>query len=446
MLLRLIMKNFLSFYNETVFDMFPNPKREHFTSHIYTDGATPLLKEAAVYGSNASGKTNLIKAFQFLKFFVTDKDFHQRVEFEDYRYSLSSDDKHPFELTVEFQNGRTYIYKLAINGDIDETLWQSGLGREANRLLFHRSGIAIEGPVVINTDSSKALLKKSRRSSVLSLNKDFPVLGGEEVAEAYNWFSEVLTVATLNYQISALIAMMSENKPLLDFTNNLLVWLKVNEGLEVKEFEFNKWLETKNGRNFAKATRDGVVIPDGYRLLTGQKDRRNEFNIVKKDGEQVVQEFLFREKGVDGHQGYMDIDSQSDGTVRLLTLIPLIYEAIKNGRVVVIDEIDNSFHSELIFELVRFYAESSSTGQLIFTTHETRLMNQQLLMRVDEMWKVEKRYGSSVLSSLNDYKIHGTINVEHGYREGRFGGIPDIGQYEPFASLPVRNIPTTTMW
>ena len=167
---------------------------------------------------------------------------------------------------------------------------------------------------------------------------------------------------------------------------------------------------------------------------------------MKKDGEQVVQEFLFWEKGIDGHQGYMDIDSQSDGTVRLLTLIPLIYEAIKNGRVVVIDEIDNSFHSELIFELVRFYAESSSTGQLIFTTHETRLMNQQLLMRVDEMWKVEKRYGSSVLSSLNDYKIHGTINVEHGYREGRFGGIPDIGHFEPFASLPVRNIPTTTMW
>lgn len=430
MLLRLIMKNFLSFYDETVFDMFPNPKREHFTSHIYTDGVIPLLKEAAVYGSNASGKTNLIKAFQFLKFFVTDKDFHRRADFEDYRYSLSSDDNRPFELMVEFQRGRTYIYKVMINGNIDETLWLSGLGRDENRLLFHRSGTVIEGPAVINKESSNALLEKSSRSSVLSLNRDFPVLGGEEVAEVFCWFSDTLTVATLDYQISTLIAMLSENKPLLDFTNNLLVWLKVNEGLEVKELEFNKWLETKNGRNFAKATRGGVVIPDGYKLLAGQKDRRNEFNIVKKDGKQVVQEFLFREKGIDGHHGYMDIDSQSDGTVRLLTLIPLIYEAIKNGRVVVIDEIDNSFHSELIFELIRFYAESNSTGQLIFTTHETRLMNQQLLMRVDEMWKVEKKYGSSVLSSFNDYKIHGTINVEHGYREGRFGGIPDIGLYE----------------
>lgn len=430
MLLRLIMKNFLSFYNETMFDMFPNPKREHFSNHIYTSGVTPLLKEAAIYGSNASGKTNLIKAFQFLKFFVTDKDFHQRVDFEDYRYNLTSDDKKPFELTVEFVSGRTYIYKVEINGIIDETLWVSGLGKEENRLLFHRSGAEITGPVVVNMDSTKALLEKSSRSSVLSLNKDFPVLDGEEVAEAYHWFADVLTVATLNYQISALIAMMSENKPLLEFTNNLLVWLKVNEGLEVKEFEFNKWLETKNGRKFAKATRDGVGIPNGYKLLTGQKNRRNEFNIVKKGGEQVVQEFLFREIGIDGHKGYMDIDSQSDGTVRLLTLIPLIYEAIHNGRVVVIDEIDNSFHSELIFELVRYYADSRSVGQLIFTTHETRLMNQQFLMRVDEMWKVEKQRGTSVLSSFNDYKIHGTINVEHGYREGRYGGIPDIGQYD----------------
>ena len=430
MLLRLIMKNFLSFYNETMFDMFPNPKREHFANHIYTSGVTPLLKEAAIYGSNASGKTNLIKAFQFLKFFVTDKDFHQRVDFEDYRYNLTSDDRKPFELTVEFVSGRTYIYKVEINGIIDETLWVSGLGKEENRLLFHRSGAEITGPVVVNMGSTKALLEKSSRSSVLSLNKDFPVLDGEEVAESYHWFADVLTVATLNYQISALIAMMSENKPLLEFTNNLLVWLKVNEGLEVKEFEFNKWLETKNGRKFAKATRDGVGIPNGYKLLTGQKNRRNEFNIVKKGGEQVVQEFLFRETGIDGHKGYMDIDSQSDGTVRLLTLIPLIYEAIHNGRVVVIDEIDNSFHSELIFELVRYYADSRSVGQLIFTTHETRLMNQQLLMRVDEMWKVEKQRGTSVLSSFNDYKIHGTINVEHGYREGRYGGIPDIGQYD----------------
>lgn len=424
------MKNFLSFYNETMFDMFPNPKREHFTSHIYPNGVTPLLKEAAVYGSNASGKTNLIKAFQFLKFFVTDKDFHQRVDFEDYRYNLTLDDKKPFELMVEFVSGRTYIYKIEINGNIDETLWVSGLGREENRLLFHRSGSEITGSVVVNMDSSRALLEKSSRSSVLSLNKDFPVLSGEEVTEAYHWFTDVLTVATLNYQINALIAMMSENKLLLDFANNLLVWLKVNDGLEVKEFEFNKWLETKNGRNFAKATREGVVIPDGYKLLTGQKDRRNEFNIVKKGGEQIVQEFLFRETGIDGHKGYMDIDSQSDGTVRLLTLIPLIFEAINNGRVVVIDEIDNSLHSELIFELVRFYAESNSNGQLIFTTHETRLMNQQLLMRVDEMWKVEKQRGTSILSSFNDYKIHGTINVEHGYREGRYGGTPDIGQYD----------------
>ena len=255
MLLRLIMKNFLSFYNETMFDMFPNPKREHFVGHIYTSGVTPLLKEAAVYGSNASGKTNLIKAFQFLKFFVTDKDFHQRVDFEDYRYSLTSNAREPFELSVEFVSGRTYIYKVAINGNIEETLWESGLGREENRLLFLRSGSEITGPVVINTESSKALLEKSSRSSILSLNKDFPVLGGEEVAEAYHWFTDVLTVATLNYQINALIAMMSENKQLLDFTNRPgdvadpwytgdfeATWRDVSEGCQC----LLKWLESRN--------------------------------------------------------------------------------------------------------------------------------------------------------------------------------------------------------
>lgn len=426
MLLRLIMKNFLSFHNEETFDMFPNPKRERFVNHVYLDTPVPVLKQAAIYGPNASGKSNLIKAFSFLKWFVTDKDFNKKVDFEDYRYHLSGE-KEPFMLTIEFVQGKTYIYTLQVNGTVSEKLWISGLGESDNHLVFERNGMNITGPVVENETSSRALLSKNGRTSVFALNEEFPILSGEDVKNVYRWFKDTLTVATLNYQINMLIQMLSVDKKLLDFANDIFVKLNISEGLEIQEKDFNSWLSTKNGRRYKQSVESGLIPDKDYQLLSHYRDRRNEFNIVKKDGTQVVQEFIFRETGIGGYHGGMDIDSQSDGTVRLLTLIPLLYHAIEGKKVVVIDEIDNSLHSELVCALIRYYGSRVSSGQLIFTTHETRLMNQQELIRVDELWLVEKKQGNSSLRCLNDYKIHGTINIEHGYQEGRFGGTPNVG-------------------
>ena len=427
MLLRLIIKNFLSFHDEQVFDMFPNPKRERFINHVYTEGPVPVMKQAAVYGANASGKSNLIKAFSFLKGFVTDKDFSRKVDLEDYRYHLSGKDE-PYELCMEFVCEKTYIYKLRVNGTVDEWLWVSGLGSTENQLVFERVGSDITGNVVDNASSSKALLTKNGRASVLALNEDFPILSGDDVKNVYRWFKDTLTVATLNYQISMLIQMLSSDRNLLAFANDILIQLKISDGLEIREVDFNSWLSTKNGRRYKQSVEQGLIPDEGYQLLSHYRNSRNEFNIVKRDGVQIVQEFLFKETGIGGYRGGMDIDSQSDGTVRLLTLIPLLYQAKTERKVVVIDEIDNSLHSELVFALIRYFSEQTTNGQLIFTTHETRLMNQQELMRVDEYWLVEKQDGTSRLRSLNDFKIHGTINIEHGYVEGRFGGVPALGE------------------
>ena len=81
MLLRLILKNFLSFDDEVQFDMFPNMKRNQLTNHIYTDLCdVPLLKQAAIYGSNGAGKSNIVKALEFLRAFALDKDFAKTLE------------------------------------------------------------------------------------------------------------------------------------------------------------------------------------------------------------------------------------------------------------------------------------------------------------------------------------------------------------------------------
>ncbi|MDR0395555.1 MAG: ATP-binding protein, partial [Tannerella sp.] len=76
-----------------------------------------------------------------------------------------------------------------------------------------------------------------------------------------------------------------------------------------------------------------------------------------------------------------------------------------------------------------FYADNKSNGQLIFTTHTTRLLNQQELVRPDEIWLTEKSEGHTEMFSLNDFKLHNTLNIENGYLDGRYGAVPVIEEW-----------------
>ena len=100
------------------------------------------------------------------------------------------------------------------------------------------------------------------------------------------------------------------------------------------------------------------------------------------------------------------------------------------GDTVVIDEIDNGIHPLLIKLLVKYFGKSDTKGQLIFTTHETPLLNQQELLRADEVWFTEKKSGETQMYSLNDFKYHKSLSIENGYLDGRFGAIPFLGTLE----------------
>ena len=154
---------------------------------------------------------------------------------------------------------------------------------------------------------------------------------------------------------------------------------------------------------------------------------RNIRNVVIEEGVRKVSQLMFEQFGKNGFSKDMDIMAQSDGTVRLLTLVPAFYDAIKLGKTVLIDELDHSVHPYLIRELVKYFSRQETTGQLIFTTHQTCLLNQDFI-RTDEVWMVEKKEGSTRMYSLNEFKIHNTIKIENGYMEGRYGAIPFIGE------------------
>ena len=267
------------------------------------------------------------------------------------------------------------------------------------------------------------------QSSLLPLNQKFPVLTSDDVKLAYEWFEKKLEIITINSNIPVLIDLMSKQTSLLKLTNEIFENIGVGiNAVKIADTPFDKWVtDNKNTEGLKQLIDNDPLKPNT--VITRIENNRNKFSISIKNGVKTVQEFLFEQLGQSGYKKEMKIGAQSDGTFRLLTLIPAIYDVINKQNVVFVDEIDNSIHPNLMFSLLQFYGAKASKGQLIYTTHTTRLINQQELLRPDEIWLTEKENGNSRMYSINNFKIHNTINLENGYLDGRFGAIPQIGEF-----------------
>ena len=429
MLLRFKIQNFLSFYKEASFDMFPNTKREKLSHHIHNE-EVPLLKQAAIYGANGAGKSNFVKAIQFLRHFIKEEDFLKNIDVEDYFFQLVAKKEDKISFEIEFlHNQKYYFYKVAIGKEVvEEQLFLSGIGKQEDTLVFHRRGVEIIAPSLENEKAVYQLLSLNPKASLLPLNMKFPIFSSQELKEVYDWFSHKVEIVTINSIIPTLIHLLSQDKKMLHFTNKVFERIGVGiDKIAIGQTPLDKWLSQNKNTQQIQQLIDSDSTPTN---ITQIENNRNVLHIAIQKGTKTIQELLFSQKGQQGYQKEMKIAAQSDGTVRLLTLIPALYAAIYQGKVLFVDEIDNSIHPNLMFNLLRFHADHPSKGQLIFSTHTTHLLNQQELMRPDEVWLTEKKEGATELYSLNEFKLHNTLNIENGYLEGRYGGVPEIEEME----------------
>ena len=433
MLLRVILKNFLSFDEEVQFDMFPNTKRTSLDKHyVWITDELPVLKMAAIYGANGAGKSNLLKAIDFLKDFTTKKDFLGKIDIEKYFYALKKNaGQQPMELMTEFvtSKGEAFIYMVEIDkkGVKTEILKKSGLGSKDHKEIFTRERNKIMLDLSLSEEIRNLVsswLKNNPYSSLLVINENMPVLRDRNINTARQWFKKELDIINIRSFIPNLISLLKNNSEINRFATFLFskVGLGINT-VKVETENFEDWSVKHDISRFPmehlKDMKTGV--------LSSMSASRNTWAISVEDGIKKISQILFEQFGKDGVSKNMDIQAQSDGTVRLLSLIPAIYNAVKKGKTILIDELEHSIHPHLVRELVKYFSFEKTTGQLIFTTHQTCLLNQDFI-RTDEVWLVEKQEGNSRLYSLNDFKIHNTINIENGYMTGRYGAIPIIGE------------------
>lgn len=446
MLYRVILSNYKSFADEVQFDMFPNPKRENFKEHVYQGNVVPVLKQCAIYGANGAGKSNFVSALNFLREWVTNPNFYYDLPWiknwyfkNRFRLPVKGQTK-PIAICIEFSaSQQVYIYNVEIDaeGVKVETLMKSGIGRGDNQLIMERSRERFNFKLTQLNEQVRGIISRQIEAypaaSLLGLNGITQYTDDAAMQAAYKWFKDGLSIITSNHQIPWLISVLKHQPSMMNFVKKVFTEIDLGiKDLSIHDESFEEWVEhaDTNDKEVVNAILGKTPRSDGEYRQTMSKMGTEvpELDIYEENGKRMVRELIFSQLGQNGYVGDMDVASQSSGTLRLLTLTPAIYEAMFSNCTVVFDEIDNGVHPMLIKNIIRYFGKSQTQGQLIYTTHETALLNQQELLRTDEVWLTEKVDGVTKMYSLNDFKIHKTLSIENGYLDGRFGAIPFIGK------------------
>lgn len=434
MLKRFTVENFSSFQKENSFDLTAG-RIELNQDHAYNFEKVKILKSAVIYGANASGKSNLFKAMDYAKEIVLNNldnvDTYKKY-FRLDNESLNKPTKFEFELEVE-DRFFSYGFSSILNQKEIVEEWLYEIGKSSPELIFERKdnninlGKQLQSKKDVKNRFEIYIDDMKNQSSQLFLSeiasKDLDILDVKMINNIYSWFDEKLLVI---YPTTAFgeKSSISKNeslskifkKYLNEFDTGIVDISSIDEDFEGSIKNMPEKVKKEIEKRFSKKGVKKLLVEnsDGV-LVTIYKNDNNELKAQKLG---LIHNHDVKE--------IFELKDESDGTRRLFDLIPLIGK-FSNDYTIVIDEFDRSLHPKLtkkFFELFYKLNDLASKTQLIVTTHESTLLDQELVRR-DEVWFVEKdKNGASNIFSLNQFKVRYDSKIEKAYLLGRYGAIP----------------------
>lgn len=441
MLIRLVIENLFSFGDRKEFTTIPNSRLKTLNHHKYKINGFDILKTSSIYGANGAGKSNLIKSLHLFQKLVIKEEIPFKLKNTQFKFN-SSENKQKQIFAIEFIQDETPFYygiELLNNLICTEELYISGLGIKEDKLLYERKTDENEITTInflndFEEDEKSQILKSvlleefvKANEPVLKLisNRDNKFL--QDIKKAFNWFNETLQVITPYSKPSALAHRIDTDKKLKEYAEELMCSFNIGvTSLSSEKKSIEEFFGEDNSEEIDKWTKR--VEESSKKMIAIRLDRSLEIVIVKEDKKIWIKSLQIEHSGGNNKTAMFDLDEESDGTIRLLDFVPAFQDIVLKKRVYIIDEIERSIHPLLIKELVnKFSFDSKTKGQLIFTTHESNLLDQNIF-RQDEIWFTEKdKSGSTDLYSLSDFKEHKTIDIRKGYLNGRYGSIPFLG-------------------
>lgn len=410
MLVYFTIENFLSIRDKVEFSFVPSAFFKECQETLLDCRGVPggkLLPSAIIYGPNASGKSNIIAGLSFIQSAIIHS--HTRGSPEGgvprHAFALSAAcAKRPTAVELEFiLDDVRYQYGFKATDELFPEEWLYFYPRDRRQLLFERTGQKVKFGRTLkgqNKVISELMRPNSLFLSAAAQN------GHEQLSKVRHFFSSVELEPTEKKAISG----KDEDK----FDSRIIEFLeKIGTGvtgfrrrkIEKSENDITDELRTLLARRFNTSLDEVKISTPDFTLELAHKG----------DGEEPV---------------YFQLSKESAGTRRLLGLLASIFLALDNGDLLVIDELDESLHTQIGDAILALFDGNTKGAQLIATTHDTNLMGSRCLRR-DQVWFTEKdRHGATHLFPLSDIRTRNTDNIEKGYLQGRYGAIPFSGHLE----------------
>lgn len=395
--------------------------KEIDVNNVISGEEVSFLKTKAIYGANASGKSNIIKALvAFIRIIKTSiKDEKVLFLVDSFRLSTETEDKPSFFQLVFWHNNIKYRYGFELDDEKINAEWLYSTPNKRELPLFIRDGQEIievdktnykEGYRLVSLFSEDAGENEIFRDNSLFLSTLASFGFGKLSKELINAISSIIIISGLGHQgmykvAGDAITDKDRKKYIIDFLKYGDVGIEDIDAVEVSKDD----------------------LPDD-----ANEDLKNDFQKEKKKKFLISIRKKYNEKmEAIENESFSFGMNESEGTQKLFELSPFIYEALKDNRPVIIDEFDARFHPLLTRKIVELFNSSSNIGsQLIFTTHDTNLLSSDLLRR-DQIEFVEKdKFGASHLYSLVEFKgIRNNASFEKDYIQGKYGAIPFLGDF-----------------
>ena len=361
-----------------------------------------LLKSAAIYGANASGKSNLILALYFMQSFVINSSKLQitdKIDLEKFRLSSETEDKPSFFKIVFYLDNKTYEYSFEVTQErvISEGLSCTPKTRKTNIFSREKDKIKYSKSLLKGKDV-KDLTKKNTLFLSIAAQFNDPLAG-----KILLWFSrlKIISGSQLENLRQLSIDYLSREQNL----KNEIVFLIKKLDLSIKDMSIE--VGRKPLDNFHKD------IPDTV------------YNSIE-----TYHEKYDLEGKVIGLESFQLNKHESRGTQKLFALLAPILSVLKASEVLIIDELDSLLHPLMAIAIIGLFNSQQTNpknAQLIFATHDVNLLSNQLFRR-DQIWFTEKnRQEATDLYSLVEFDIDNNASFEQDYIQGRYGAIPFIG-------------------
>ncbi|HHV08659.1 MAG TPA: ATP-binding protein [Clostridiales bacterium] len=410
MLLMFKVKNYTSFKNEAILDMRATAYVQHPSHVIPIDDKNGLLKTTALYGANASGKSNLISAMFFFEQYIfsqfinkkENEDFESlenqmKIKLEPFMLSEHNNDASEFDI-IFFCGGKQiqYGFECTLKEVLNEWLFID------DKKVFERTGteLSFGSKYQKILGAYKKLPAERLYIAVLEYFLDDEakeIILGDFISffhEEYNVFSEILFESTVKRLASSIMISkkLVSNRTYRQKVENYLRLIDV--GIKRLDVQTETILNERTG----KKKKEKVV--------------RTVHNIYDENGN-VVGEKLF------------DLQQESTGTLRFLAYVQNIIEMIEDGGVFIVDEMSARLHPLLTKLIVDIFSSSQNKkAQLIFTTHDISLLNYNQFRRDEIVFVDKNERGESTLYALSDLKVREDATFSKDYLQGKYGAIP----------------------